>query len=85
LILKDTNNNKPQGDPKYVPTDLHVEVTAVREGATYQPPWPHRSLPAAFRLLGLRLYADGFELHRQMFGHLAAKGRRSIRAASRAL
>ncbi len=38
LILKDTNNGKPQGDPKYVPTDLHVEVAIVSEGATYQPP-----------------------------------------------
>jgi hypothetical protein len=36
LILKDTNNGKPQGDPKYVPTDLHVEVAVVSEGSTYQ-------------------------------------------------
>jgi hypothetical protein len=38
LILKDTNNGKPQGDPKYVPTDLHVEVAVVSEGSTYQAP-----------------------------------------------
>jgi MYXO-CTERM domain-containing protein len=40
LILKDTNNNKPQGDPKYVPTDLHVEVAIVSPGASYVPPAP---------------------------------------------
>jgi len=46
LILKDTMNNKPQGDPKYVPTDLHIEVTWLSQGATYAaplrpppPPW----------------------------------------------
>jgi hypothetical protein len=38
LILKDTMNNKPQGDPDYVPTDLHVVVTIVSAGDTYQPP-----------------------------------------------
>jgi hypothetical protein len=38
LILKDTNDGKPQGDPKYVPTDLRVEVAVVSEGSTYQSP-----------------------------------------------
>lgn len=38
LILKDTNNNKPQGDPKYVPTELHVQVTLVSPGASFVPP-----------------------------------------------
>jgi hypothetical protein len=38
LILKDTSNGKPQGDPKYVPTDLHVEVAILSEGATYVAP-----------------------------------------------
>jgi hypothetical protein len=37
LILKDTNNGKPQGDPKYVPTDLRVEITLVSAGATFDP------------------------------------------------
>jgi len=38
LILKDTNNNKPQGDAKYVPTDLHVQVAILSSGATFAPP-----------------------------------------------
>jgi hypothetical protein len=36
LILKDTMNNKPAGDPKYMPTDLHVEVTLLSQGASYK-------------------------------------------------
>jgi hypothetical protein len=40
LILKDTNNNKPQGDPKYVPTDLRVEVAIISSGGSYAPPAP---------------------------------------------
>ncbi|HVZ32256.1 MAG TPA: hypothetical protein VG963_07520 [Polyangiaceae bacterium] len=38
LILKDTNNNKPQGDPQYVPTDLRVEVAVLSPGAKYMKP-----------------------------------------------
>jgi hypothetical protein len=38
LILKDTENNKPQGDPNYVPTDLRVQVAVVSGGATFVPP-----------------------------------------------
>ena len=38
LILKDTNNGKPAGDPKYMPTDLHVQVTLVSPGAKFVPP-----------------------------------------------
>jgi hypothetical protein len=38
LILKDTNNQKPAGDPDYVPTDLRVEVTILSEGAIYVHP-----------------------------------------------
>lgn len=38
LILKDANNNKPQGDPKFVPTDLRVEVALLTSGASYVPP-----------------------------------------------
>jgi MYXO-CTERM domain-containing protein len=38
LILKDTMNNKPAGDPKYMPTDLHVQVTLVSPGAKFAPP-----------------------------------------------
>ena len=38
LILKDTMNNKPAGDPKYMPTDLHVEVALVSPGASYVAP-----------------------------------------------
>lgn len=38
LILKDDKNNKPQGDPRYVPTDLHVVVTLVAAGSTYEAP-----------------------------------------------
>jgi hypothetical protein len=35
LILKDTSNGKPQGDPNYVPTDLRVQVTLVSQGSTF--------------------------------------------------
>ncbi|MEY4512432.1 MAG: hypothetical protein RLZZ450_4554 [Pseudomonadota bacterium] len=38
LILKDTNNNKPQGDAKYVPTDLRVQVAIISSGASFAPP-----------------------------------------------
>jgi hypothetical protein len=38
LILKDTDNNKPAGDPKYMPTDLHVQATLVSAGAKFAPP-----------------------------------------------
>jgi hypothetical protein len=38
LILKDTENNKPQGDPLYVPTDLRVEVTVISKGASFIAP-----------------------------------------------
>lgn len=38
LILKDTANNKPQGDPKYVPTDLRVQVAVISAGASFAPP-----------------------------------------------
>jgi hypothetical protein len=37
LILKDNNNGKPQGDPKFVPTELHVVVTLVSAGSKYDP------------------------------------------------
>lgn len=38
LILKDTNNNKPQGDAKYVPSDLRVQVALITNGASFAPP-----------------------------------------------
>jgi hypothetical protein len=38
LILKDNMNGKPQGDPKYVPSELHVEVAVVSAGSKYTPP-----------------------------------------------
>jgi hypothetical protein len=38
LILKDTMNNKPAGDPKYMPTDVRVEVVLVSPGASYVTP-----------------------------------------------
>jgi hypothetical protein len=38
LILKDTNNNKPQGDVKYVPTDLRVEVAIISPGSSFVAP-----------------------------------------------
>jgi MYXO-CTERM domain-containing protein len=38
LILKDTMNNKPQGNPMYVPTDLRVVVTIISPGASFVPP-----------------------------------------------
>jgi uncharacterized protein (TIGR03382 family) len=38
LILKDDQNNKPAGDPKYMPTDLHVQVFLVSPGAKFAPP-----------------------------------------------
>jgi hypothetical protein len=37
LIVKDDMNNKPAGDPKYVPTDLHVLIVMLSKGATYVP------------------------------------------------
>jgi hypothetical protein len=37
LILKDTMNNKPHGNPMYMPTDLHVQVTLVSPGASFVP------------------------------------------------
>lgn len=37
LILKDDKNNKPSGDPAYMPTDLHVLVVLVSAGSTYVP------------------------------------------------
>ena len=37
LILKDTNNNKPPGDPKYMPSDLHVQVILVSAGDKFVP------------------------------------------------
>jgi hypothetical protein len=38
LILKDDANNKPAGDPKYMPTDLHVQVTLVSAGSKFVAP-----------------------------------------------
>jgi uncharacterized protein (TIGR03382 family) len=38
LILKDDQNNKPAGDPKYMPTDLHVQIYLVSPGAKFAPP-----------------------------------------------
>ncbi len=38
LILKDDANNKPAGDPKYMPTDLHVQVTLVSPGSKFVAP-----------------------------------------------
>jgi uncharacterized protein (TIGR03382 family) len=40
LILKDDMNNKPAGDPKYVPSELHVQVTLVSAGAKFVAPPP---------------------------------------------
>ncbi|HMI89856.1 MAG TPA: hypothetical protein VK509_00770, partial [Polyangiales bacterium] len=40
LILKDDMNNKPHGDVKYMPTDLHVQVTLVAKGSTFVAPPP---------------------------------------------
>jgi MYXO-CTERM domain-containing protein len=40
LIVKDDMNNKPAGDPKYVPTDLHVLIVMLSKGATYVPVTP---------------------------------------------
>jgi hypothetical protein len=40
LILKDDMNNKPAGDVKYMPTDLHVQVTLVAKGSTFVAPPP---------------------------------------------
>jgi hypothetical protein len=37
LIVKDDMNNKPAGDPKYVPTDLHVLIVMLSKGASYVP------------------------------------------------
>jgi hypothetical protein len=38
LILKDENQNKPQGDPDFYPTKIHVTITIVAPGSTYVPP-----------------------------------------------
>jgi len=40
LILKDDMNNKPHGDARYMPTELHVQVTLVSKGSTFVPPPP---------------------------------------------
>jgi hypothetical protein len=40
FILKDDANNKPHGDPEYMPTELHVQVTLVSKGSTFVPPPP---------------------------------------------
>ena len=41
IILKDDNNNKPAGDPDYVPTDVRIEIAILSQGAVYdEPPWP---------------------------------------------
>lgn len=40
LILKNTTNGKPQGDPNYVPTDLRVEVAIMAPGVSYMAPMP---------------------------------------------
>jgi hypothetical protein len=37
LILKDDMNNKPAGNPQYMPTQLHVQVTLVSAGASFVP------------------------------------------------
>ena len=38
LILKDENQNKPQGSPDFYPTKLHVTLTLLKPGATFKPP-----------------------------------------------
>jgi hypothetical protein len=40
MILKDDANNKPHGDPEYMPTVLKVQVTLVSKGSTFVPPPP---------------------------------------------
>jgi hypothetical protein len=35
LTIKDDMNNKPAGDPKYVPTNLHVTVVLLSKGTTW--------------------------------------------------
>jgi hypothetical protein len=40
MILKDDANNKPHGDPEYMPTVLKVQVTLVAKGSTFVPPPP---------------------------------------------
>jgi len=37
LILKDDINNKPHGNPQYMPPQLHVQVTLVSAGASFVP------------------------------------------------
>jgi hypothetical protein len=38
LIIKDSKLGKPQGDPKFVPTQLTVQVTINSPGSKYMPP-----------------------------------------------
>jgi hypothetical protein len=38
LILKDKDQNKPQGSPDFYPTKVHVTITIVRQGGVYTPP-----------------------------------------------
>jgi hypothetical protein len=38
LILKDENQVKPQGDPDFYPTKIHVTITIVAPGSEYVPP-----------------------------------------------
>jgi len=40
FILKDDMNNKPHGDAKYMPTELHIQVTLVSKGSAWVPPPP---------------------------------------------
>jgi hypothetical protein len=47
LILKDENQNKPQGDPDFYPTKIHVTITIVAPGSTYVPPSPSQDAGVA--------------------------------------
>lgn len=38
LILKDHDEVKPQGDPDFYPTTIHVTITLLTEDAVYEPP-----------------------------------------------
>jgi hypothetical protein len=36
IILKDDANNKPAGDPRYMPSQVHLTLTLVSAGSTYE-------------------------------------------------
>ena len=53
LILKDEGETKVQGDPDFYPTRIHITLTLLAPGTTYEPPPPHDPLDAGVMDAGL--------------------------------